>query len=72
MEIKEGTQQSKEVPKRNPLGCISAHWKENVGTGGRESRSALIKYCDQWWPLYKLEDRAKWPLGGTTDYTTML
>jgi len=43
-----------------------------VGTGGIESKRTLIKYCNQWWPLYKLEDGAKWPLNGSIDYNTLL
>uniref|UniRef100_A0A8B9ERN9 CCHC-type domain-containing protein n=1 Tax=Anser cygnoides TaxID=8845 RepID=A0A8B9ERN9_ANSCY len=56
----------------SPLGCVLTHWKDIVGTGGTESKKTLIKYCDQWWPLYKLEDGAKWPLNGMIDYNTLL
>lgn len=54
------------------LGCVLVHWRDIVGTGGTEGKSTLIKYCNQWWPLYKLEDEAKWPLNGTVDYNTLL
>jgi len=60
------------VLKKSPLGCALAHWKDIVGTGGTESKRTLIKYCNQWWPLYKLEDGAKWPLNGSIDYNTLL
>lgn len=66
-----GKNQSK-VSKKNPLGCVLAHWKELVGSGGTENKKTLIKYCNQWWPLYKLESGAKWPLNGTLDYNTLL
>lgn len=49
-----------------------AHWKEIAGSGGTENKRTLIKYCNQWWPLYKLDDGAKWPLNGTLDYNAML
>lgn len=49
-----------------------AHWKELVGAGGTENKRTLIKYCTQWWPLYKLENGAKWPSNGTLDYNTLL
>ncbi|XP_031953020.1 natural cytotoxicity triggering receptor 3 ligand 1 [Corvus moneduloides] len=67
-----GTRQSKEIPRASPLGCILVHWKEIVGAGGTENKRTLIKYCTQWWPLYKLENEAKWPSNGTLDYNTLL
>ena len=58
---------------KSPLGCILKHWSDIVGHGGTENRRKLIKYCNQWWPLYKLESDAKWPQeGGTLDYNTLL
>lgn len=59
------TDQSKEILKASPLGCILAHWKEIAGTGGMENMRTLVKYCSQWWPLSRLEDRARWPPTGT-------
>ncbi|KAM9590811.1 uncharacterized protein ACIBXB_005865 [Morphnus guianensis] len=60
------------VLRKSPLGCVIAHWKDIVGTGGTENKKNLIKYCNQWWPLYKLEGDAKWPLNGSIDYNTLL
>lgn len=67
-----GANQSKEIPRTSPLGCILSHWKELVGYGGTENKKALIKFCTQWWPLYKLEGNVKWPPTGTLDYETLL
>ncbi|KAK4817884.1 hypothetical protein QYF61_001694 [Mycteria americana] len=68
-----GGQQSGGIVKKSPLGCILAHWKEIGGQpGGSVNKKTLIKYCDQWWPLYKLEDGEKWPLNGTLKYNTLL
>lgn len=36
------------------------------------SKKTLIKYCNQWWLLCKLEDREKWLLNGTLNYNTIL
>ena len=60
------------VIKSSPLGCILAHWKDIAGTGNTESKRNLVKYCNQWWPLYTLENEAKWPFNGTLDYNTLL
>lgn len=65
-----GGQQSGGIEKKSPLGCILSHWKE-IG-GGDLSKKTLIKYCNQWWPLYKLEDEEKWPFNGTLNYNTLL
>ena len=35
-------------------------------------RKTLIKYCNQWWPLYKLDEGEKWPFNGTLKYNTLL
>lgn len=35
-------------------------------------RKILIKYCNQWWPLYKLDDGEKCPPNGTLNYNTLL
>ena len=59
-----GNTQKKAVLRKSPLGCIVAHWKDIVGSGGTESKRTLLKHCSQGWPLYKLEDGAKWPLYG--------
>ncbi|XP_048178076.1 uncharacterized protein LOC125334894 [Corvus hawaiiensis] len=67
-----GTGQSKEISKVSLFGCVLAHWKEIVGTGGPENKRTLVKYCTQWGSLYKLEDGAKWPPNGTLDYNTLL
>uniref|UniRef100_A0A8C0IBD7 Core shell protein Gag P30 domain-containing protein n=1 Tax=Bubo bubo TaxID=30461 RepID=A0A8C0IBD7_BUBBB len=55
-----------------PLDCILTHWKDIAGRGSTESKKIMIKYCNQWWPLYKLEVEAKWPLNRTLDYHTLL
>ena len=67
-----GNSQNKDVLKKSPLGCILAHWKDIVGSGGAESKRTLLKYCSQGWPLYKLEDGAKWALDGSIAYNTIL
>uniref|UniRef100_A0A8D0KWC1 Core shell protein Gag P30 domain-containing protein n=1 Tax=Strix occidentalis caurina TaxID=311401 RepID=A0A8D0KWC1_STROC len=58
--------------RENPLGCILMHWKDIIRSGGTENKKTLIKYCNQWWPLCKLENEAQWPLNGTLDYNTLL
>jgi len=34
------------ILKKSPLGCVLAHWKDIVGTGGIETKRTLIKYCN--------------------------
>lgn len=48
------------------------HWRDIVGSGGTENKRTLIKYCNQLWPLHKLEDGGKWPFNRTVDYNTIL
>uniref|UniRef100_A0A672THS1 Core shell protein Gag P30 domain-containing protein n=1 Tax=Strigops habroptila TaxID=2489341 RepID=A0A672THS1_STRHB len=68
-----GNQQSDEILKKSPLGCILAHWKELGGfPGGSVNKKTLVKYCNQWWPLYTLEDQEKRPKNGTLNYNTLL
>lgn len=68
-----GNSQEKEVPKKTPLGCILTHWRDIAGEPkGSLSKRTLIKYCNQWWLLYKLEDGEKWPLNVTLNYNTIL
>lgn len=68
-----GSASSKEVVKKSPLGCILAQWKElGDGPGGTIRKADLIKYCNQWWPLYKLESGEKWLVNGTLHYDTLL
>ncbi|XP_027523374.1 uncharacterized protein LOC113958934 [Corapipo altera] len=58
---------------KTPLGCILKHWRDLGGTpGGNISKKTLLKYCMQWWSLYKLDDDEKWPPEGTTNYNTIL
>jgi len=47
------------ILRKSPLSCLLAHWKDIAGTGGIKSKRNLIKYCNQWWPLYKLENGVK-------------
>lgn len=48
-------------------------WKDLGGTlGGNANKRTLIEYCNQWWPLYKLDYGEKWPLNGTLNYNTLL
>uniref|UniRef100_A0A674HBZ5 Core shell protein Gag P30 domain-containing protein n=1 Tax=Taeniopygia guttata TaxID=59729 RepID=A0A674HBZ5_TAEGU len=54
----------------SPLKCILNHW-EKIG-GDSLLKSRLIQYCNHWWPLYKLDNQAKWPENGTLDYHTMI
>uniref|UniRef100_A0A8D2NBN2 Core shell protein Gag P30 domain-containing protein n=1 Tax=Zonotrichia albicollis TaxID=44394 RepID=A0A8D2NBN2_ZONAL len=58
-----------EIP-NSPLKCVLNRW-EKIG-GGSLLKSKLIQYCNHWWPLYKLDNEAKWPENGTLDYHTML
>lgn len=68
-----GGRQSGGIVKKSPLGCVLAHWKEMGGMpGGTVSKKTLIKYCNQWWPLYKLDSGEKWPFNGTLQYNTLL
>ncbi|XP_050166932.1 uncharacterized protein LOC126637602 [Myiozetetes cayanensis] len=68
-----GSQQSKDINMKTPLGCVLKHWKELGGIpGGNISKKTLLKYCTQWWPLYKLDDDEKWPPEGTINYNTIL
>ena len=68
-----GNQQSGKILQKSPLGCILAHWKEPGGSpGGSVNKKMLIKYCNQWWPLYTLEDQEKWPKNGTLNYNMLL
>lgn len=68
-----GGAQGKEIPRRSPLGCILAHWRDIAGEPGETlNKKTLVKYCNQWWSLYKLEDGEKWPLNGTMNYNTTL
>ncbi|XP_037260671.1 uncharacterized protein LOC119155766 [Falco rusticolus] len=32
----------------------------------------MIEYCNNWWPLYTLDDQEKWPMNGTLNYNTTL
>ena len=67
-----GAGQSKEIPKASPLGCVIAHRKDVAGHGGTENKRDLIRFCKDWWPLWKLGDGAKWPPRGILDYNTLL
>lgn len=68
-----GGEQSGDGVKKSPLGCILAHWKNRGGQlGGSVNKETSIKYCNQWWPLYKLEDGEKWPFNGSLNYNTVL
>lgn len=49
-----------------------AHWKDITGRGGTENKRDLIRFCKDWWPLYKLDEGARWPPNGTLDYNTLL
>ena len=67
-----GGSQGKEIPKQNRL-AILANWGDIAGEpGGTLSKKTLIKYCNQWWLIYKLEDDEKWHRKGTLNYTTFL
>uniref|UniRef100_A0A8C5J6F2 Gag polyprotein n=1 Tax=Junco hyemalis TaxID=40217 RepID=A0A8C5J6F2_JUNHY len=63
------TRVGNEIP-NSPLKCVLNSW-EKIG-GGSLLKSKLIQYCNHWWPLYKLDNEAKWPENGTLDYHTML
>lgn len=68
-----GGQTSSEILKKSVLGCVLSHWKDIGGSaGGSVNRKTLIKYRNQWWPLYKLECGEKWPLNGTLNYNILL
>jgi len=68
-----GGKQSGGLVKKSPLGCVLTHWKDIGGpSGGSVNKRTLIKYCNQWWPLYKLDDEEKWRFNGTLNYNTLL
>lgn len=39
--------------------------------GGTTKKNTLIKYCNQWWAMYKVDDGEKWPENGTLHYTLL-
>lgn len=63
------TRVGNDIP-NSPLKCILNHW-EKIG-GDSLLKSRLIQYCNYWWPLYKLDNQAKWPENGTLDFHIML
>uniref|UniRef100_A0A8C0UTB4 Core shell protein Gag P30 domain-containing protein n=1 Tax=Cyanistes caeruleus TaxID=156563 RepID=A0A8C0UTB4_CYACU len=63
------TRVGNDIP-NSPLTCILNHW-EKIG-GDSLLKSRLIQYCNHLWPLYKLDNQAKWPENGTLDYHTLL
>uniref|UniRef100_A0A8D0FYE9 Core shell protein Gag P30 domain-containing protein n=1 Tax=Strix occidentalis caurina TaxID=311401 RepID=A0A8D0FYE9_STROC len=68
-----GSKQSGGILKRSPLECILTHWKKIRGPpGGGIDKRTPIKYCNQWWPVYTLDDGEKWPLNGSLEYNTIL
>uniref|UniRef100_A0A8C4UZT5 Core shell protein Gag P30 domain-containing protein n=1 Tax=Falco tinnunculus TaxID=100819 RepID=A0A8C4UZT5_FALTI len=68
-----GGKQSGGIVKKSPLGCVLAHWKEIGGlSDGSVNKKTLIKYCNHWWPLYKLDDGEKWSFNGTLNYNTLV
>lgn len=68
-----GGKQSGGIVKQSPLGCVPARWRDIGGPpGGNVNKKTLIKYCNQWWPLYRLESQEKWPFNGTLNYKTLL
>uniref|UniRef100_A0A8C9L8D5 Core shell protein Gag P30 domain-containing protein n=1 Tax=Pavo cristatus TaxID=9049 RepID=A0A8C9L8D5_PAVCR len=68
-----GGKQSGGIVKKSPLGCVLARWRDIGGPpGGGVNKKTLIKYCNQWWPFYKLESQEKWPFNGTLNYNTLL
>ena len=68
-----GGQQSKGINPKTPLGCILKHWRELGGIpGGNLSKKTFLKYCQDWWPLYKLDDGEKWPPEGSLNSNTIL
>ena len=68
-----GGSQGKEIPKQTPLGRALAHWWDIAGEpGGTLSKKTLIKYCYQWWLIYKLEDDEKQHRNGTLNYNAFL
>ena len=60
--------QSKEIRKSSLPGCVIAYWKDVAGHGGTKNIRDLIRFCKDWWPLYKLGDGAKWLPHGILDY----
>jgi len=56
-----------------PLGLYFASLEGDGGpAGGGVNKRTLVKCCNQWWPLYKLDDEEKWPENATLDYNTLL
>lgn len=61
------------IVKKSPLGCILTHQRQIVGpSGGVVTLENLIEYCNQWRPLYKLDDGEKWRFSGTLVYNNLL
>lgn len=68
-----GSSVSKEITQKSPLERVLAHWKELGGIpGGTMRKSTLIKYCNQWWPLCKLDDGEKQPENGILNCNALL
>jgi len=68
-----GGSQGKEIPKETPLGCALAHWWDTAGEpGGTLRKKTLIKYCNQWCLMWKVEDDEKRHRKGTRNYHTFL
>ena len=57
------------ILKNSPLGCLLAHWGDLYED---LPKSQMIEYCNNWWPLYILENQEKWPTNGTLNYNTIL
>lgn len=37
-----------------------------------QQRDTSFIYCNQWWPMYTLEDQEKWLVDGTLNCNTIL
>lgn len=65
-----GSGPSTETPPCSPLGCILKHW-DKFG-GDPLTKEKLRRYCNQWQPMYKLDDQEAWPENGSINYNTIL
>jgi len=58
------------IPPCSPAGCILKNW--NKFGGDSMTKEQMKRYCNQWWPNYKLEDGEWWPENGSLQFTTIL
>jgi len=65
-----GNNLSTEISSCTHLGCILKNWQKFGGDP--LTREKLHKYCYQWWPNYKWDDRVRWLEDGSLQFNTIL